>query len=59
MYRGGTRACFYRSDFQFKNFLYAIFIVKKKRPLYVNFSIPLVEIDDFLKFHTSCGYEIL
>jgi hypothetical protein len=31
-------AYFYRSDFQSKNFSYAIFIVKK-RPLYVNFSI--------------------
>jgi hypothetical protein len=38
MYRGGNRACFHRSDFQSKNFSYAIFIVKK-RPLYVNFSI--------------------
>jgi hypothetical protein len=37
--RGVTRACFHHSDFQSKNFLYAIFIVKK-RPLYVNFSIP-------------------
>jgi hypothetical protein len=48
MYRAGTRACFHHLDFQSKNFSYAIFIVKK-RPLYVNFSIPLVEIDDFLK----------
>jgi hypothetical protein len=40
MYRGGNRACFHYSDFQSKNFLYAIFIVKKW-PLYVNFSIPL------------------
>jgi hypothetical protein len=39
MYRGGTRACFCRSDFQSKNFSYAIFIAKN-RPLYVNFSIP-------------------
>jgi hypothetical protein len=39
MYRGGTRAYFHRSDFQCKNFSYAIFIVKKRR-LYVNFSIP-------------------
>jgi hypothetical protein len=39
MYRGGNRACFHRSDFQSKNVLYAIFIVKK-RPLYVNFSRP-------------------
>jgi hypothetical protein len=37
MYRGGTRACFYRLDFQFKNFSYAIFIVKKWP--YVNFNI--------------------
>jgi hypothetical protein len=40
MYRRGTRACFHCLDFQSKNFSYAIFIVKK-RPLYVNFSIPL------------------
>jgi hypothetical protein len=39
MYRRGNRACFHRSDFQSKNFSYAIFIVKKW-PLYVNFSIP-------------------
>jgi hypothetical protein len=37
--RGGTRACFHHLDFQSKNFSYAIFIVKR-RPLYVNFSIP-------------------
>jgi hypothetical protein len=42
MCRGGTRACFHHLDFQSKNFLYAIFIVKKW-PLYVNFSIPLCE----------------
>jgi hypothetical protein len=39
MYRGGTRACFCRSDFQSKNFSYAILIVKKE-PLYVKISIP-------------------
>jgi hypothetical protein len=39
MYRGSTRACFHHLDFQFKNVAYAIFIVKK-RPLYVNLSIP-------------------
>jgi hypothetical protein len=38
-WRGGTKACFHCLDFQSKNFSYAIFIVKK-RPLYVNFSIP-------------------
>ena len=48
LYRRGNRACFHRLDFQSKNFSYAIFIVKK-RPLYVNFSKSLVEIDDFLK----------
>jgi hypothetical protein len=37
--RGGTRVYFHRLDFQYKNFSYAIFIVKK-RPLYVKFSIP-------------------
>jgi hypothetical protein len=42
MCRGGTRACFHRLDFQSKNFSYAIFIAKK-RPLYVNFCIPLRE----------------
>jgi hypothetical protein len=40
MCRGGIRAYFLHSDFQSKNFSYAIFIVKKW-PLYVNFSIPL------------------
>jgi hypothetical protein len=39
MCRRGTRAC-YHLDFQSKNFSYAIFIVKR-RPLYVNFSLPL------------------
>jgi hypothetical protein len=39
MCRRGTKACFHYSDFQSKNFSYAIFIVKKW-PLYVNFSIP-------------------
>jgi hypothetical protein len=48
IYRGGTRACFHRLDFQSKIFSYAHFVVKK-RPLYVNFSIPPVEIDDFLE----------
>jgi hypothetical protein len=33
------KKCFHCSDFQSKNFSYALFIVKK-RPLYVNFSIP-------------------
>jgi hypothetical protein len=37
--RGGTRACFHHLDFQSKNFSYTIFIIKK-RPLYMNFSIP-------------------
>jgi hypothetical protein len=61
MYRAGTRACFHHLDFQSKNFSYANFIVKK-RPLYVNLSIPLVEIDDFLKGSTPrvgmrfCGH---
>jgi hypothetical protein len=48
IYRAGTTACFHCLDFQSTNVSYATFIVKK-RPLYVNFSIPLVEIDDFLK----------
>jgi hypothetical protein len=39
IYRRRTRACFYCLDFQSKKFSYANFIVKK-RPLYVNFSIP-------------------
>jgi hypothetical protein len=37
--KGGIRACFHHSDFQSKNCSYAIFIVRK-RPLYVNFSMP-------------------
>jgi hypothetical protein len=48
MCRRGTRVYFHRLDFQSKNFSYAIFIVKKW-PLYVKFSIRLVEIDDILK----------
>jgi hypothetical protein len=48
MYRRDTKACFYCLDFQSKNFSYAIFIVKKW-PFYMNYNIPLVEIDDFLK----------
>jgi hypothetical protein len=39
MYRGGSRPCFHYLDFQSKIVSYAIYIVKK-RPLYVNFSIP-------------------
>jgi hypothetical protein len=39
MCRGGTRVCFHHLNFQSKKFSYAIFNVKK-RPLYVNFSIP-------------------
>jgi hypothetical protein len=37
--RRGTRVYFHPLDFQSKNSSYAIFIVKK-RPLYVNFSLP-------------------
>jgi hypothetical protein len=48
MCRSGIKACFHRLNFQSNFFSYAIFIVKK-RPLYVNFSLPLVEIDDFFK----------
>jgi hypothetical protein len=33
-------------DFQYNNLLYVFFIVKK-RPLYVNFSIPLADNDFF------------
>jgi hypothetical protein len=48
MCRRGTRACAYRLDFQYKNFSFVFFVVKN-RPLYATFSIPLVEIDVFLK----------
>ena len=34
--------------FSIQEFSYAIFFLKK-RPLYVNFTVSLVEIDDFLK----------
>jgi hypothetical protein len=55
----GVRACFHCSDFQSKNFSYVISIVKK-RPLYVNFSIPpLWKLMLFSRFHTPCGNEIL
>jgi hypothetical protein len=37
--RGGTKVYAYHLDFQYINFPYAFFIVKKL-PLYVNFSIP-------------------
>jgi hypothetical protein len=47
MDRRGTKACAHCLDFQYKNFPYAFFIVKK-RPLYVNFSIPLVQYNVFL-----------
>jgi hypothetical protein len=57
--RGGTKTYAYHLDFQYKNFPYVFFIVKK-RPLYVNFSItPLCKKTFFSRFHTSRGYEIL
>jgi hypothetical protein len=37
--RGRTKAYSHHLDFQYNNFLYAFFIVKKQ-PLYVNFNIP-------------------
>jgi hypothetical protein len=46
MSRGSTKVYAYSLDFQYNNFLYIFFIVKK-RPLYVNFNIPLVENDFF------------
>jgi hypothetical protein len=39
MCRGSTRVYVRCLDFQYNNFLYVFFIVKK-RPLYVNFNIP-------------------
>jgi hypothetical protein len=39
MCRGSTRIYVHRLDFQYNDFLYVFFIVKKW-PLYVNFSIP-------------------
>jgi hypothetical protein len=38
MCRGSKNVCVHHFDFQYNNFLYVFFIVKK-RPLYVNFSI--------------------
>jgi hypothetical protein len=49
MCRTDTKACAHRLDFQYKNFPYAFFNVKK-RPLYVNFSISLST-----KWHFSQG----
>jgi hypothetical protein len=40
MYRRGIKACAYGLDFQYKNFPYAFFNVRKQ-PLNVNFSIPI------------------
>jgi hypothetical protein len=45
-------------DFQSKNFSYAIFIVKK-RPLFVNFSIPLCGNNFLATLHNFGEYEIL
>jgi hypothetical protein len=53
MYRGGTIAYFHHLDFQSKNVSYAIFIVKK-RPLYVNLSIPLCGNWWFSQGSTPC-----
>jgi hypothetical protein len=39
MYRGSNRVYVHGLDFQYNKYLYVFFIVKK-RPLYVNFSIP-------------------
>ena len=39
VHRRGTKACTHYLDFQYNNFLYAFFIVKKL-PLYINFIIP-------------------
>jgi hypothetical protein len=46
MCRGGTSACFHRSDLQSKKFSYTNFIVKNW-PLYVISAYPLLKIDDF------------
>ena len=42
------KACSYGSDFEYNNFLYALFNVKNQ-PLHLNFSIPLCENNVFLK----------
>jgi hypothetical protein len=36
--RRGTKVCAHSLDFQYNNFLY-VFLIVKKQPLYVNFSI--------------------
>jgi hypothetical protein len=40
MYRGGTKASTHHLDFNLRTF-YMPFTMSKKRPLHVNFSIPL------------------
>jgi hypothetical protein len=59
MCRGGTRACFYHSDFQSKNFSYAIFLGQKMAFVCEFQHTPLRKMIFFSMFHTSCGYENL
>jgi hypothetical protein len=47
-YRGGTRACFHCLDFQSKNFLYAIFIVKNGLCMWIS-AYPFVQNDVYFK----------
>jgi hypothetical protein len=56
MCRGGTRACFYHSNFQSKNFLY---FGQKTAFVYEFQHTPLWKLMIFSRFHTSYGHEIL
>jgi hypothetical protein len=57
--RRGTRVCVHHLDFQYNNFLYVFFIVKKKAFVCEFQQTPLWKMIFFSMFHTSCRYEIL
>jgi hypothetical protein len=57
MCKGSIRVCVHYLDFQFSNFLYVFYVVKK-RPLYEFQHTPLRKMIFFAMFHTSCGHEI-
>jgi hypothetical protein len=59
MYRGGTRACLSRLDFQFQEFFICYFYCQKTAFVSEFQHTPLWKLMIFSRFHTSCGHEIL
>jgi hypothetical protein len=58
MCRRHTRICVHRLDFQSKNFSYVFY--RQNLTFVCEFQhIPLWKLMIFLRFHTSCGHEIL